>query len=129
VGIPGNEKADAQAKRGRTAKNTLKMNLSRSENKSIIKNAVSREWRQAWDNSRKGRHAHSLLKEPSRSCQVKGEHKIPSVKKLLRLGTAVFKLETPFCHNCITHNIIAHFLVDCKVYSSMRSDLADYFLS
>ena len=37
VGIPGNEKADAQAKMGRTAQNTLKTNPSRSENKIIIK--------------------------------------------------------------------------------------------
>jgi ribonuclease HI len=128
VRIQGNEKADSEAKKGRTAKDIENMSLSRSENKSIIKIVISREC-SAWDNSRKGRHAHNLLKEPSRTCQIKGEHKISSIKKLLRLrlGTAFFTRDEPFCHNCNTKNNIAHYLTECDVHRDMRSELTTYF--
>jgi hypothetical protein len=68
------------------------------------------------DNSKEGRHAHSILNKPSKHCQIRGELKIIINKKLLRikLGTCYFRIEEPICHTCNVPNDITHFLIDCQ---------------
>jgi hypothetical protein len=72
------------------------------------------EWRAAWNNSKKGRHAHTILNKPRRHCQIRGELKVSINKKMLRIkvGTYYFRIEEPICHACNVPTGITYFLID-----------------
>jgi hypothetical protein len=102
--------------------------LCRSEIKSAIRKIIDVEWRAAWDNSKKGKHAHNILNKPSRHCQIRGELKIPMNKKLLCLkqGTCYFRIKEPVCYTCNVPSDITHFLIDCQKFDLQRADLVSF---
>jgi hypothetical protein len=102
--------------------------MCRAAIKSAIRKIIDVEWRAAWANSKKSRHAHIILNKISRHCQIRGELKIPINKKLMRpkLGTCYFRIEGPICHTCNVLNDITHFLIDCQKCDLHKANLITF---
>lgn len=132
VGIEGNEKVDKLAKEALKADQVeIKVPLSKSEVKVIIKDNINRRWQDKWDQEKKGRHLYRIQKEVIVKKYSALSRQEENMITRLRIGHTslngclkiIGKHETGLCTHCGEEENVEHILLICREYSERRKEL------
>lgn len=132
VGIKGNEKVDKLAKDALKADQIeIKVPLSKSEIKVIIKDSINRRWQVTWDQEKKGRHLYSIQKEVIGKKYSGLSRQEENMITRLRIGHTslngclriIGKHQTGLCTHCGEVENVEHILLRYRKYSEKRKEL------
>lgn len=132
VGIKGNKKVDKLAKDALKADQIeIKVPLSKSEIKVIIKDSINRRWQVTWDQEKKGRHLYSIQKEVIGKKYSGLSRQEENMITRLRIGHTslngclriIGKHQTGLCTHCGEVENVEHILLRCRKYSEKRKEL------
>ena len=128
VGIVGNEKADAAARRAASAPSTRHLPLPARDFNPVVSTFVCSEWQREWDAQRRNklRELKPALKPWSSSLRTNRQEEVVLCR--LRIGhtyaTHSYLLrgeEKPMCPRCLVPLTVCHILLACPNFSSNRA--------
>ena len=132
AGIDGNERADALAKESLGSKVVMEVPLGRVELRTLIAEAVKKDWQLEWEKEGRGRHLFSVQPRVNSPCMCFStlSRREAVVLCRLRIGHCGFnktlqllgRHETGLCR-CGEVETVKHVLLECGLYAGERRSL------
>lgn len=131
-GIKGNEIADKAARECLTrTERDIKVPISKSETKTVIKEYVRKIWQENWTKEHKGRHLYKIQPTINTRRRQGYERREDIVLSRLRIGHSLLnaslvlikKHNTGLCRHCQQKETSEHVLLYCQKYNSQRTSL------